>query len=185
MTTRLVQLLQTSEVTQTPELLRECLNVIRSTLKTRNHTLKSLYQENNAMELILCTLPYFFAQTVQNQKIFAGSLRNIIETETITREIQTCISYIFLVLQTLNEDRDWTDVCAIDVLLKYGKRFLNPRVHDTGHDFKTMVYALDFLGETVKCSKGNLKHFVSNDGVYLLLDLIEVKSETAQFHTYL
>lgn len=68
--------------------------------------------------------------------------------------------------------------CSQIDLLKFGLdylyRLVNPHRDDGFHDSKVAISCISCLWESIKSNEDNLKYFVSNNGVYVLLDTIEV-----------
>lgn len=62
-------------------------------------------------------------------------------------------------------------------LIKFGLNYLNRLIKEEQNaykDSKVAVSCISCLWETIKSCEENLKYFVTNQGVYILLDTIEV-----------
>lgn len=62
----------------------------------------------------------------------------------------------------------------IDICLNYLNRTLNPHQEDTIHDPKVAIACISLLWECIKYNQENFNYFIAKEGVYLLLDVIEV-----------
>lgn len=92
---------------------------------------------------------------------------------------QNCLCYCFMIMEIFSKEYIETDREGIDFGLKYLNKVLNPRPVDAFLDAKLTICCISYLWQCIKLNDDNLKHFVSSKGVYLLLDIIEVKENVS------
>lgn len=62
----------------------------------------------------------------------------------------------------------------IEIIISYFRRILYPKPQDACFTNIPLIASLDLLWIVIKTSKTKLKQFIKMEGIYLLLDLLEV-----------
>lgn len=100
----------------------------------------------------------------------------ILSQKILTLLDQECLSYCFCILQILYKQFPATDKPGTLFCCTYMTKLLLRNNEGPPHDPRTIICGLDCLWETLCANDDNINFFVSRKGIYLLLDIIQVRS---------
>ncbi|KAK5646947.1 hypothetical protein RI129_005411 [Pyrocoelia pectoralis] len=137
-------------------LLTDCIKSINSITTMKNKDINSSFLNHGA------------------HKILRDICNKLLSFTSLSLTIQLCLTYAFCALETLVfiKSDEWGD--AVQLCIKFMKRVVSPNLNDSVIKPELSICGLDFLWEAVIWNQENLKAFIDNGGVYLLLDLIFV-----------